>query len=390
MGTYTARAEQQDGAGNTGRSAARTFAVTSTATAATYRDAVMADAPRAYWRLGEASGTSAADQTASRTPAPTWARPRSARPAIVPVAQSTAVALDGADDSVRVPSSASLNPTAALSLETWIRPSALPAELRHAHAQGPPVPAADQLVAARSRSGSGAAAPRPSWPPRPAPCPPGALEPRGGDLRRRLDGDLRERHGARDAGAERRRGQRHRRCSRSAPAARATGSAGAWTRWPSTAPRSPARACSRTTRRRARWRTRRRRWCSSRPAPGSTADLRPVFAGTARRRDADRHRQGLRRVLGVGQPRADALRRAPVEQPLLGGRVAEPDARHLHGPGRAGHRRRARGQERARDLHACGAQRRDGHDRRGRRHRRLRRNRRRGHREPARRDLRAP
>ena len=57
VGTYTARAEQQDGAGNTGRSAPRTFAVTSTAAAATYRDAVMADAPRAYWRLGEASGT---------------------------------------------------------------------------------------------------------------------------------------------------------------------------------------------------------------------------------------------------------------------------------------------------------------------------------------------
>ena len=45
---------------------------------------------------------------------------------MVPVAQSTAIALDGTDDTVRVPSSASLNPTAALSLEAWIRPSALP------------------------------------------------------------------------------------------------------------------------------------------------------------------------------------------------------------------------------------------------------------------------
>ena len=105
----------------------RTFAVTSTATAATYRDAVMADAPRAYWRLGEASGTGAADQTSFANTGAYQGSPALGQAGIVPVAQSTAVALDGADDSMRVPSSAALNPTAALSLETWIRPSALPA-----------------------------------------------------------------------------------------------------------------------------------------------------------------------------------------------------------------------------------------------------------------------
>ena len=42
------------------------------------------------------------------------------------MAQSTAIALDGTDDTVRVPSSASLKPAAALALEAWIRPSALP------------------------------------------------------------------------------------------------------------------------------------------------------------------------------------------------------------------------------------------------------------------------
>ncbi|MBN1529698.1 MAG: metallophosphoesterase [Thermoleophilaceae bacterium] len=126
VGTYTARAEQQDGAGNTGRSAPVTFAVTSTAAAATYRDAVMADAPRAYWRLGEPSGTSAADQTAFADTGTYQGSPALGQAGIVPVAQSTAVTLDGSDDSVRVPSAAALSPTAALSLEAWLRPSAMP------------------------------------------------------------------------------------------------------------------------------------------------------------------------------------------------------------------------------------------------------------------------
>ena len=127
VGTYTARAEQQDGAGNTGRSAARTFAVTSAAGAATYRDAVMADAPRAYWRLGEAAGTAAADQTAFGNTGSYQGSPKLGQAGIVPVAQSTAASFDGTDDSMRAPSTSALSPTAALSLETWIRPSALPA-----------------------------------------------------------------------------------------------------------------------------------------------------------------------------------------------------------------------------------------------------------------------
>ncbi len=126
VGTYTARAEQVDAAGNTGRSMARTFAVTSTAPASNLRDTMMADAPRAYWRLGEAGGSTAADQAAFANSGAYLGGLALGQAGVVPVAQSTAIALDGADDTVRVPSSASLNPTAALSLEAWIRPSALP------------------------------------------------------------------------------------------------------------------------------------------------------------------------------------------------------------------------------------------------------------------------
>ena len=123
--------------------------MTSTAAAATYRDAVMADAPRAYWRLGEASGTGAADQTSFANTGTYQGSPALGQAGIVPVAQSTAVALDGADDSVRVPSSAALNPTAALSLETWIRPVGAARPAPRPDAQGPPVPAADRRPAAR-------------------------------------------------------------------------------------------------------------------------------------------------------------------------------------------------------------------------------------------------
>ncbi|MDQ4048097.1 MAG: DNRLRE domain-containing protein, partial [Actinomycetota bacterium] len=55
-GTYTAQAEQSDAAGNTGQSSANTFTVQSASTTTSYRDEVMSDGPRGYWRLGESSG----------------------------------------------------------------------------------------------------------------------------------------------------------------------------------------------------------------------------------------------------------------------------------------------------------------------------------------------
>ena len=84
VGTYTARAEQGDAAGNAGRSPARTFAVTSSAPVSGYRETVMADAPRAYWRLGEA--WEPPRPTRSRPPAraPTWEARRWARPESFP------------------------------------------------------------------------------------------------------------------------------------------------------------------------------------------------------------------------------------------------------------------------------------------------------------------
>ena len=63
-GAHTARARQSDAAGNAAYSAPSTFTVSVTAPPpSTYRTTVLADTPRGYWRLGEASGTSASDET---------------------------------------------------------------------------------------------------------------------------------------------------------------------------------------------------------------------------------------------------------------------------------------------------------------------------------------
>ncbi len=132
VGTYTARAEQVDAAGNDGRSPARTFAVTSSAPVSGYRETVMADAPRAYWRLGEASGATAADQVSAAGAGTYLGGPTLGQAGIVPTAQSTAVTLDGADDAVRVADSAALDPADALAIEAWIKPASLPT--------GPPPP----------------------------------------------------------------------------------------------------------------------------------------------------------------------------------------------------------------------------------------------------------
>ena len=126
VGTYTARAEQSDAAGNTGRGPARTFAVTSSAPVSGYRETVMADAPRAYWRLGEASGATAADQVSAAGAGTYLGGPTLGQAGIVPTAQSTAVTLDGADDAVRVDDSAALDPADALAIETWVKPTSLP------------------------------------------------------------------------------------------------------------------------------------------------------------------------------------------------------------------------------------------------------------------------
>ena len=92
---------------------------------ATYASTVMADSPAAYWRLGEASGSSAADSSGNGNGGSYAGGVTLAAPALIND-PNTAASFDGNDDRMYFSDSASLSPTAAISLEAWVRPNAVP------------------------------------------------------------------------------------------------------------------------------------------------------------------------------------------------------------------------------------------------------------------------
>ena len=124
-----------------------------------YRAAVMSDAPRAYWRLGETSGLVAADQTSNGISGSYLNGVVLGRPGAVAGDPNTAVALDGSQrHGPGAPTPSPLNSCGAMSLEAWIRPTVA------ARRRRPPSPARKASTccgcraAERSRSGCGRAA----------------------------------------------------------------------------------------------------------------------------------------------------------------------------------------------------------------------------------------
>jgi Concanavalin A-like lectin/glucanases superfamily/Fibronectin type III domain len=91
-----------------------------------YSSAVVADGPVGYWRLGEASGTTAADVTGAH-PGTYFNSPQLGVTGLLSGEANSAVRLDGLNDYVRVPSTSALSPTATVSVEAWIKPEAIPA-----------------------------------------------------------------------------------------------------------------------------------------------------------------------------------------------------------------------------------------------------------------------
>ncbi|MEY2432673.1 MAG: hypothetical protein QOC92_2398 [Acidimicrobiaceae bacterium] len=126
--TYYYRVKATNGAGDSAYS--NTASVTTGATPplpSAYAAAVLADGPVSYWRLGEASGSVAADQRAANAGA-YGNGALLAQPSLLPAdTANTSVAFDGVNDQVSVAQSSSLNLTSAFSLETWIKPTAIPA-----------------------------------------------------------------------------------------------------------------------------------------------------------------------------------------------------------------------------------------------------------------------
>jgi hypothetical protein len=92
-----------------------------------YAAAVVADTPVSYWRLGEASGTSAADQRGANAGTYLGAPGLGAPSLLASDSANKAVAFDGANDAMRATDSNSLDLTDRITLEAWIKPNALPA-----------------------------------------------------------------------------------------------------------------------------------------------------------------------------------------------------------------------------------------------------------------------
>jgi concanavalin A-like lectin/glucanase superfamily protein len=87
-----------------------------------YRDQVMADSPRAYWRLGEAAGSgTATDETSNANNGTYTNGPTLAQTGALLEDSNKAVSFDGTNDFVNVPHSSSLNVGDTFTLEAWIK-----------------------------------------------------------------------------------------------------------------------------------------------------------------------------------------------------------------------------------------------------------------------------
>ncbi len=92
----------------------------SVASAAGYRDEVVADSPSAYWRLGETSGTVAANEVAGQ--AGTYVGgPALGQPGALAGDANAAAVFDGLDDAVTAAPSATLDAIGGVTVELWAR-----------------------------------------------------------------------------------------------------------------------------------------------------------------------------------------------------------------------------------------------------------------------------
>lgn len=98
-----------------------------------YRQRVLESAPVSYWRLGEASGAAATDQLGANNGAYMGGPTLGAAGLLLSDRQDKAASLDGVNDYMRVPDSASLDLTDKITVEAWVKPRALPAEGTYAN-----------------------------------------------------------------------------------------------------------------------------------------------------------------------------------------------------------------------------------------------------------------
>ncbi|MGH2880677.1 MAG: LamG-like jellyroll fold domain-containing protein [Solirubrobacteraceae bacterium] len=100
---------------------------TTSGTVSSYASVVAADAPVSWWRLDESSGTIATDQRGLNTGTYTTGTKLGVA-GLLATTTDTAVGFDGSKATVKVAQSNSLNLASPMTLEAWIKPTAIPAE----------------------------------------------------------------------------------------------------------------------------------------------------------------------------------------------------------------------------------------------------------------------
>ena len=126
-GVKTVYVQFKDASGKWSASESDTIELSREGGTSAYSNAVLADSPSGYWRLGETGGTTAADSSGGDNGAYTNG-PVLGQASMLPGdSANKAVRFDGVNDYVRVPSSGSLSPAVGVSLEAWIKPASLPA-----------------------------------------------------------------------------------------------------------------------------------------------------------------------------------------------------------------------------------------------------------------------
>jgi Concanavalin A-like lectin/glucanases superfamily len=125
--TYWYRVRAVNAGGGSAWSPAASAATQAAAPPTSYAGVVAADAPVGWWRLGETSGTTAANQAGGANGAYAGGATLNQPSLLATDMVNRAVAFNGSSGRVSVPSSAALQLTNHFSLEAWIKPTSLPA-----------------------------------------------------------------------------------------------------------------------------------------------------------------------------------------------------------------------------------------------------------------------
>ncbi len=125
-GVKTVYAQFKDASGKWSSSETDTIELNRGGGTSAYSNAVLGDGPAGYWRLGETSGTSALDGSGGDDGGYFNGPLLGQTSLLAGDSANKAVTFDGTNDHVRIASSSPLSPAQKVSLEAWIKPTALP------------------------------------------------------------------------------------------------------------------------------------------------------------------------------------------------------------------------------------------------------------------------